>query len=186
MRKDGANLIDGDTGKPFEKLRERSAILEVLEERDDRHPGTAEHPDAADPSRITLDRRASRPIDHEKNASTGVALSGTSEPIHVAQPSAREYSLHQRLTVIGYSPTARSIIIAMKIATGKVVEGKVVVEGVTLEEGSVVTVLTREAEGTFELTPEEEAELLLSIAEADRGETVSGEEVLESLPRRRT
>jgi hypothetical protein len=78
------------------------------------------------------------------------------------------------------------MIIAMKVATGKVVEGKVVVEGVTLEEGSVVTVLAREGEGTFELTPEEEAELLLSIAEADRGETVSGEEVLEGLPRRRT
>jgi len=74
----------------------------------------------------------------------------------------------------------------MKVATGKVVEGKVVVEGVTLEEGSVVTVLAREGEGTFELTPEEEAELLLPIAEADRGETVSGEEVLEGLPRRRT
>lgn len=74
----------------------------------------------------------------------------------------------------------------MKVATGKVVEGKIVVEGVTLEEGSVVTVLAREAEGTFKLTPEEEAELLLSIAEADRGEMISGEEVLESLPRRRT
>jgi len=74
----------------------------------------------------------------------------------------------------------------MKVATGRVVEGKVVVEGVTLEEGSVVTVLAREAKGTFELTPEEEAELLLSIPEADRGEMVSGEEVLESLPRRRT
>ena len=56
----------------------------------------------------------------------------------------------------------------------------------TLEEGSFVTVLAREAGGTFELTPEEEAELLLSIGEADRGETVSGEEVLESLPRRQT
>jgi len=74
----------------------------------------------------------------------------------------------------------------MKVATGKVIEGKVVVEGVTLEEGSVVTVLAREAEATFELTPEEEAELLLSIAEADRGEMVSAEEVLASLPRRRT
>ena len=56
----------------------------------------------------------------------------------------------------------------------------------TLEEGSFVTVLAREAGGTFELTPEEEAELLLSIGEADRGETVPGEEVLESLPRRQT
>ena len=74
----------------------------------------------------------------------------------------------------------------MKVATGKVVEGKVVVDGVTLDEGSLVTVLTREAEGTFDLSPEEETELLLSIAEADRGEMVSAEEVLESLPRRRT
>lgn len=78
----------------------------------------------------------------------------------------------------------RSIITLMKIATGKVVEGKVVGEGVTLEEGSVVTILAREGEETFELSPEEEAELLLSIAEADRGETVSAEELLKSLPRR--
>lgn len=73
----------------------------------------------------------------------------------------------------------------MKVATGKVVEGKVVVEGASLEEGSVVTVLARERGETFELSPEEEAELLLSIAEADRGETLSGEQVLQSLPHRR-
>jgi hypothetical protein len=64
----------------------------------------------------------------------------------------------------------------MKIATGKVVEGKVIVEGVTLEEGTSVTVLAKDGEGGFTLSPEEEAELLLSIAEADRGETVSAEE----------
>jgi redox-sensitive bicupin YhaK (pirin superfamily) len=73
----------------------------------------------------------------------------------------------------------------MKVATGRVIEGKVVVEGVSLREGAVVTVLTRDDEGTFELTPEEEAELLLSIAEANRGETVSAEEVLESIRPRR-
>jgi hypothetical protein len=72
----------------------------------------------------------------------------------------------------------------MKIATGKVVDGKVVVEGVALEEGASVTVLARDGEGGFTLSPEEEAELLLSIAEADRGETVSAEEVLEKLARR--
>jgi redox-sensitive bicupin YhaK (pirin superfamily) len=76
-----------------------------------------------------------------------------------------------------------SIISTMKVATGKVVEGKVVVEGVTLEEGSLVTVLARDREQTFQLSADEEAELLLSIAEADRGETLSGEEVLASLPR---
>jgi hypothetical protein len=70
----------------------------------------------------------------------------------------------------------------MRIATGKVIEGKVVVEGLPLEEGAVVTVLARESDETFRLSPEEEAELLLSIAEADRGETVSLEEVLEKRP----
>jgi hypothetical protein len=70
----------------------------------------------------------------------------------------------------------------MRVTTGKVIEGKVVVEGSPLEEGAVVTVLAREAEETFRLTPEEEAELLLSIEEADRGETVSLEEVLAKLP----
>jgi hypothetical protein len=72
----------------------------------------------------------------------------------------------------------------MKIATGKVIEGKVVLEGVTLEEGSFVTVLARDEEGGITVSPEEEAELLLSIAEADRGEMVSPEEVLAKLARR--
>jgi len=72
----------------------------------------------------------------------------------------------------------------MKIATGKVVGGKVVVEGAPLEEGTSVTVLARDGERGFTLSPEEEAELLLSIAEADRGETVPAEEVLERLARR--
>jgi hypothetical protein len=70
----------------------------------------------------------------------------------------------------------------MRISTGKVIEGKVVVEGLPLEEGSVVTVLARESSETFHLTAEEEAELLLSIGEADRGETVSLEEALAGLP----
>ena len=73
----------------------------------------------------------------------------------------------------------------MKIATGKVVGGKVVVDGAPLEEGESVTVLARDDENGFTLSPEEEAELLLSIAEADRGETISGEEVLAKLARRR-
>ena len=72
----------------------------------------------------------------------------------------------------------------MKIATGKVIEGKVVLEGVTLEEGSSVTVLARDEESGVTLTPEEEAEMLLAIAEADRGETVPAEEVLAKLARR--
>ena len=47
-----------------------------------------------------------------------------------------------------------------------------------------MTVLAKDDEGGFTLTPEEEAELLLSIAEADRGETISAEEVLTKLAHR--
>ena len=49
----------------------------------------------------------------------------------------------------------------MKMATGKVVGGKVVLEGVSLEEGTSVTVLAKDDEAGFDLTPEQEAELLL-------------------------
>jgi hypothetical protein len=71
----------------------------------------------------------------------------------------------------------------MKVATGTVVDGKVVAEAETLAEGSTVTVVLREDDETFELTPEEEAELLESIAAIERGEFVSGERLLERLRR---
>ena len=71
----------------------------------------------------------------------------------------------------------------MQLATGTVVNGKVVVEGEALPEGATVTILLREAEETFEVPPELEAELLESIAEADRGETISAEDLIERLRR---
>lgn len=71
----------------------------------------------------------------------------------------------------------------MKVTTGTVVDGKVVVEGESLAEGSTVTVVLREDDETFELTSEEEAELLASIADIERGEFVTGEELLERLHR---
>ena len=71
----------------------------------------------------------------------------------------------------------------MQFATGTVVNGKVVVEGEALPEGATVTLLVREAEETFEVPRELEAELLESIAEADRGETISAEELIERLRR---
>ena len=49
----------------------------------------------------------------------------------------------------------------MRITKGTVVNGHIVVEGETLKEGSVVTVLV-EDERTFTLNPEEEAALLRS------------------------
>lgn len=64
----------------------------------------------------------------------------------------------------------------MQVATGVVIDGKVVVEGLELSEGETVVVLTRESEGEVHLSPEEEADLLEAIAEADRGDTMTAEE----------
>ena len=71
----------------------------------------------------------------------------------------------------------------MQVTTGIVVNGKVVVEGDPLPDGAVVTIIARNAEETFEVPPELEAELLESIAQADRGETISADEVIERLRR---
>jgi hypothetical protein len=72
----------------------------------------------------------------------------------------------------------------MQLATGTVVGGKIVVQGEPLPDGTVVTILARESNETFEVPPELEAELLESIAEAERGETLSAEELLQRLRRR--
>ena len=85
--------------------------------------------------------------------------------------------------VMMHAPMPRCIIGAMQLATGTVVGGKVVVEGDPLPEGAIVTILAREADETFEVPPELEAELLESIAQAERGETISAEEMLERLRR---
>ena len=77
----------------------------------------------------------------------------------------------------------RGNILFMKVATGTVVDGKVVVEGEALAEGSTVTVVLREDNETFELTSDDEAELLESIAAIERGEFISGEQLLERLRR---
>ena len=53
-----------------------------------------------------------------------------------------------------------------------------------LTTGTVVTVLARESDETFMVPPELEVELLESIAEADRGETISADELLSRLRRR--
>ena len=71
----------------------------------------------------------------------------------------------------------------MKIATGTIVGGKVVLEGEPWAEGSVVTVVARDDEETFDVSPEEERALLEAIAQADRGQVVSWEELREQLRR---
>jgi hypothetical protein len=69
----------------------------------------------------------------------------------------------------------------MQVTTGTVVGGKIVVEGVTLVEGSVVAVLSREPAEPFALSAKDEDELVAAMAEIDRGEFVSADELLESL-----
>ena len=71
----------------------------------------------------------------------------------------------------------------MQVATGKVVADKVVVAELDLAEGEIVTVLTQDTEAAVQLSHEEEAELLEAIAEADRGETISSEELFARLRR---
>lgn len=71
----------------------------------------------------------------------------------------------------------------MQLATGTVVDGKIVLEGTSLPEGTVVTVIARERGESFELPPELEGELAASIAEADRGEIVSAADLFERLRR---
>ena len=71
----------------------------------------------------------------------------------------------------------------MQVASGTVVDGKVVVEGLSLPEGTVVTVLARGDATAVRLPPQQEAELLEALDEADREEGISAEELLARLRR---
>jgi len=68
----------------------------------------------------------------------------------------------------------------MQIASGKVVDGQVVVEG-ELPEGSDVTLLAFDGEEEFQVGAELEAVLLESIAQGQRGETISAKELLREM-----
>ena len=71
----------------------------------------------------------------------------------------------------------------MKIVTGTVVDGKIVVDDPDLEDGTAVFVFTRERDDGVRLSPEERAELEAGIAEADRGELIPGDELFARLRR---
>ena len=60
---------------------------------------------------------------------------------------------------------------------------KIDVEGVSLTEGAVVTVVARGADESFMLTEAQEDEFLAAMAEIERGEYVTLEELLQSLPK---
>lgn len=71
----------------------------------------------------------------------------------------------------------------MRIASGKVVGGRVELDG-ELPEGASVTVLVREGDETFEANPETERMLLDAIAQCERGETIPLTQLLGELRER--
>jgi hypothetical protein len=68
----------------------------------------------------------------------------------------------------------------MRIASGKVVQGKVIFE-CDLPEGADVTLLAVDGEETFEVDAELEAVLLESIAQGEKGETIAADELFGEL-----
>lgn len=93
-------------------------------------------------------------------------------------------ALHRRaLGGSGRGATRRSTIGDMKVVTGTVIDGKVVIEGDTLVEGAKVTILAQDEVESFEASPEQEDALLAAIAEADRAEFVSSQQLLDNLRR---
>ena len=68
----------------------------------------------------------------------------------------------------------------MRIAPGKVVDGRVELDA-ELPEGASVTVLALEGDETFEADPETEKMLLEAIAQCDRGQTTPMTRLLSEL-----
>ena len=73
----------------------------------------------------------------------------------------------------------------VRVATGRVIDGKVVVEGESLVEGSTVTVFLPEPDEEIELTPVEESRLAQAVREADEGDFIEedAERFLDELDR---
>ena len=73
---------------------------------------------------------------------------------------------------------------SVQVFTARVRDGAIVPEdGVTLPEGTTVTVIADHETEAFETTPEEERNLLEAIAGVERGETVRAADLLERLRR---
>ncbi len=69
----------------------------------------------------------------------------------------------------------------MQVATGKVIDGRIVLEGTSLPEGAVVTVFAANVETTIRLSPTESAELESALNDADFEEGITAEELFERL-----
>ena len=71
----------------------------------------------------------------------------------------------------------------MQITSGTIIDGKVVVEGLSLPEGTLVTIIARGDEVAVRLQPKQEADLLDALDEADREDGISAEELFIRLRR---
>jgi hypothetical protein len=69
----------------------------------------------------------------------------------------------------------------MQVATGKVIGGRIVLEGTSLPEGAMVTVFAANAETTIRLSSAESAELESALADADHEEGITAKELFERL-----
>jgi hypothetical protein len=70
----------------------------------------------------------------------------------------------------------------MQMASGKVVDGRVELDG-ELPEGASVTVLARDNDETFEADPATEKMLLDAIAQCEQGDTIPLKQLLPDLRR---
>ena len=68
----------------------------------------------------------------------------------------------------------------MQMASGKVVDGRVELDG-ELPEGASVTVIARDDDETFEADPATEKMLLDAIAQCERGDTIPLKQLLPEL-----
>jgi hypothetical protein len=71
----------------------------------------------------------------------------------------------------------------MRVATGIVISGKVVLDCPVIADGTDVYVFTRDAAEASVLSGDELAELEAGLAEADRGDMIAGDAFLAQLRR---
>ena len=85
------------------------------------------------------------------------------------------------MSIVHYLKTA--YINKMTVVTlGKVVDGKIIVEGSPLPEGQTVGILLMPKESTgFVLPPDDEAELINRIRSAEKNQLIDGDDYLQEL-----
>lgn len=69
----------------------------------------------------------------------------------------------------------------MRVVNDKVIDGKLIVDRIVLPEGTLATILARDAEAVVRLPPSLQSGLELALDEADREEGVYAEALLDRL-----